>query len=695
MTVQSTNRENTYTATGTDSSYEYTFKIFDKTELRVTTRDLVGVETLLVVDVGYTVTGVGEVLGGTVVLTAGNLTAGHIITIRRDPDLTQKTDLRNQGSSWPANIEKEFDRSRMIDQAQQTEIDRSMKLPDTFGASVSADLPAPQADFLLGWNSAATALENVTIVDGTSSAQFSDTTNVLNGDAKIGVKRTITNAKATTVHEVIERSIISVFDVMTQADVNDVQAGTLGVDVQADIANAIASGNDVYMPEGSYSVGSKVALDNADQQLLGAGNLTVIVPNAATFNVFEPEADNITIRNMKINGAASDDTTTQYGIFTAAANPAKYLKIYNVTFSGATASDGLNNGIKFDTGSDYGEVAHCDFERLWGEISGTGYGVLAGTVTRLNVHDNNGIGAAGRGRHFIYLSAGCEDCDVSHNYAIAFNEDAFTMASTGGQSPNKRCKFVHNWAIDCCVNGTTASGAVSIFGHAEDVEIVDNIIRGSKAKGITVDVNGETDIDGVTISGNKVRNSDLVGIDMISATNVLVEGNRVHESSQASVGVSANIRIASDGTTTPDGYLIAANHSTGPTNARSPFKIDSTSPTVTNIKLDGNFFPTCNFAGIELNGVKCQIDGWLHHSETYNPASIANGASLTYGGITITGAAVNDRVIATHDQNHDGVSISGYVTAADTVSVNFLNNSGGAKDISNGTLSVSVQKREF
>lgn len=143
MTISSTTSRVTYTGNGAVSTYSYTFKIFAKEDLRVTVRNTSGVETRLAEGTDYTVTGVGETVGGTIVLvnasqawlTAGKLTTGYILSIRRVRAITQGTDIRNQSAFFPETHEDVFDSLVMIDQGQQDELDRSVKLSETVPAS--------------------------------------------------------------------------------------------------------------------------------------------------------------------------------------------------------------------------------------------------------------------------------------------------------------------------------------------------------------------------------------------------------------------------------------------------------------------------------------------------------------------------------------------------------------------------------
>ena len=164
MTISSLINENTYVGAGSTDTFSYNFLIFVDSDLLVTQRDDNDAESLLVLDVDYTVTGVGDPGGGTIVLTAGNLTTGYALTIRRVRPLTQETDIRNLGDSFPETIEDAFDDFIMIAQQLQRDHDRTLILPETT-TGVSMVLPEPIA---LKWpriNAAGTGWEWVSAAD--------------------------------------------------------------------------------------------------------------------------------------------------------------------------------------------------------------------------------------------------------------------------------------------------------------------------------------------------------------------------------------------------------------------------------------------------------------------------------------------------------------------------------------------------
>lgn len=153
MSLSSSTSRNDYVGNGSVDTYDYDFKIFDEDHLLVVVRHpTTSVETELTITTDYTVTGVNSSSGGTVVLVdngqawidaGGDLDVDWAITIKRVVPLTQTTDIRNQGDFYPEVHEDQFDKLTMIEQQQQDDIDRSLKMPVSVPASAfSPELPS-------------------------------------------------------------------------------------------------------------------------------------------------------------------------------------------------------------------------------------------------------------------------------------------------------------------------------------------------------------------------------------------------------------------------------------------------------------------------------------------------------------------------------------------------------------------------
>jgi hypothetical protein len=79
----------------------------------------------------------------------------------------------------------------------------------------------------------------------------------------------------------------------------------------------------------------------------------------------------------------------------------------------------------------------------------------------------------------------------------------------------------------------------------------------------------------------------------------------------------------------------------------------------------------------------------LTGTATYDPPSLADGAGDTTT-VTVTGAVLGDMALASFSLTTSGITITAWVSASDTVSVRFQNESGGILDIGSGTLKAAV-----
>lgn len=157
MSISSEANRNTYTGNDTFDALPYTFRITDETHVKVAVRAVAtGVETPLTLTTHYTVDGVGDAGGGDVNLVHGafawqnadgTLKTGYKAVVLLYPPIKQESDFRNQGEFFPETHEDAFDLACRVDQRQQDEIDRSVKLPDSVSADdVDPTLPADIAD---------------------------------------------------------------------------------------------------------------------------------------------------------------------------------------------------------------------------------------------------------------------------------------------------------------------------------------------------------------------------------------------------------------------------------------------------------------------------------------------------------------------------------------------------------------------
>ena len=130
MTVSTVVDHNDYTGNGVTTSFPYTFRIFKKTDLAVSVVDLNENITVLVLDTDYTVTNAGGYNGGNVILNAP-LANGWKISIARELEPTQETDLRNQGKFFAEVHEDAFDKLTMLIQQAYSMFRLALRKPSS------------------------------------------------------------------------------------------------------------------------------------------------------------------------------------------------------------------------------------------------------------------------------------------------------------------------------------------------------------------------------------------------------------------------------------------------------------------------------------------------------------------------------------------------------------------------------------
>ena len=132
MTISSTTVRNSYSGDGSTTTFSYTFKIFQDSDIQVIIRSANGTETTKTITTHYTVTGAGDSGGGSVIFTSGNIpTATQTVVLRRNIPQTQSIDYI-ANDPFPAESHEEgLDRATMAIQQLQEEVTRSLKLSKT------------------------------------------------------------------------------------------------------------------------------------------------------------------------------------------------------------------------------------------------------------------------------------------------------------------------------------------------------------------------------------------------------------------------------------------------------------------------------------------------------------------------------------------------------------------------------------
>lgn len=395
-------------------------------------------------------------------------------------------------------------------------------------------------------------------------------------------------------------------------DAND---GLVPGKAKATIAAAItalpAGGGEIRLAAGSVLQPTTSTV--VDKRVVLTGNgATVRAANTTMAQILQPTsgANGSVITGVRFEGAATTDATDQFAILSHASDPASDITVIGCEFTGVNSTTGLNNGIKCDTGSTNWLIQGNKFERLIGEISGTGYGVLCGAATRIKVIANEFIGAVGQGRHAVYFSAGTSNSIAAFNTTTNFNEAAYVVYATSAQPAGEANTIAQNAAIGCAANGTTDSASIEVVGNALNTVVSLNRVQGSGADGIIVTDSAQGLLNiGTRLIHNSIRNSQRNGIQLVGTQDARVRGNEAVDNGQSGGGGTySGIRVTSyrsgTGFVQPNDNWLMGNESHGATQRNAIDLVDNApDPNPVGTVIKGNVVGTGTVGAINLNGL--------------------------------------------------------------------------------------------
>lgn len=142
-----------------------------------------------------------------------------------------------------------------------------------------------------------------------------------------------------------------------------------------------------------------------------------------------------------------------------------------------------------------------------------------------------------------------------------------------------------------------------------------------------------------------------------------------------------------DGTLVPLGAFIAVAGAISPKN-----RVIAKNGNV--LTLDGNASATVSSAAVSYVGPALRDFGYVENAGAvvYDPPSLATGTETTTQTVSVTSAALGDRVDITFANDLQGLRLWGWVSAAGTVSFRFRNDTGGTIDLASGTVKAWVRK---
>ena len=412
MTVSSTTSKVSYTGNGSTTAFAVPFYFLEAADLQVILRSSAGVETVQALTTNYTVAGAGVSSGGTVTMLTAPA-AAVTVTIRRNIEATQETDLLPNDRLPAESLETALDKVTMLTQQLGEESARSIKFPAS-DAVMSAQLPASsaRAGKYLGFDASGLPV----VADGPATPySASDVSYLASGS---GATLRSVNSKL--------RDTVSVKDFGAVGD-----GSTDDTTAFANAAAAAASANAaVYVPATAthYKITNEIVLA-AGVAFVGDGFGSRIQQYTRDKNVFIAN-DNTAIRDLHLQG---DNVTTtsldnkNSGVF--AENRS------NVTVSGCFATRFQNGLCQFRNVRDYKITDNFCYDNPYSIASGavnadiivysltTATG-LRGIIARNHCLSNNDFG--------IFADANGFDLDLLITDNVCVTLSGGTEAASGG-----------------------------------------------------------------------------------------------------------------------------------------------------------------------------------------------------------------------------------------------------------------------
>lgn len=437
MTISSVTTRNNYLGTGITGPYAYNFRIFAAVDL-VVTRTVGALSTVLAYPTDYSVTGVGNRSGGSITLTAA-LAAGAVLTIERRLGITQGTALKNQGAYYPEVHEAAFDRATMVDQQQQDQLDRSLRLASTFDPAL--------------YDMTLRELTAGKVVTGTGTGLTMSTLDS-SAVALPGEGRTVATLSAYLANNAV-RNIVD-FGADATGTANSYAA------IVAAIAAIPSAGGVVWIPAGTFKSLSNITIT-------GKSNLTIAGPGTLSFPSATSGQTPLTITGTNLGTTSTLSVAASEGAMSITVTSAAALAALGGEMAMITSTERWSDN---DTQYVKGELIFIDSVNLGTNVltlkhalkdSYAVAGVTA-TVTRLSKITDvrlEGFTLQGPG-------AGAHSYGLTVAYADGITVSGVKL--TGCEDIGLALSYCHKWTFTggCRVIGS--DGAAATPGYAYEID---------------------------------------------------------------------------------------------------------------------------------------------------------------------------------------------------------------------------------
>ena len=700
MTVTALVTRNDITATASQTSFTYTFRVLAATDMDV-------YQNGVLLSSGYTVNNVGNTTGGTVVLDSG-VPVGQIVSLVLAMPLDRTTNYQNSGKFLADDVNEDFDKIYIGAVQNENEGGRSLRLKDVEPPTSGVDMTIPLKDDrkgkLLSFNSITGAPEASTLSVLYDSAAYTPYNFTGNGSTVAFTLGSTPNSENNTqvyidgVYQ--QKDGYNVSGTVLTFSVAPPNLSTIEVMVTSALAVGSTSSDLVsYLPSGTGAVattvqtklretvsvkdfgavGDGVTDDTAAIQLaFNAANNKTLLFNEGTYLVSKSSSDYILEVPSSISIVGTEGqvtiklkTATGTAYMLGRASSSSHFSMEGIILNGnSTVLTGINcNGVHLPEATVIKSKnnAYLNLKDQGSAVGGKGIYANSSTfVSEINVENDTFSNISTNAiQSYKGLQITVKDC-----YATGLLT-SFTDLNPLPSGVNVRTKCtIKNNVANCSASFNSSHSVFSLLG--DDVECTGNKVTGGGVQIVVHDLAGNTlHLRNYVVSDNMLWNSlgNGITINQNSATygnnsnaQVVVSNNNIY--SPALTGISVVGAYVGSGATLGSTVISGNTVVDGLTNTLVPDAAAGISLLGTvNTVVDSNVIISPRYAGIlaYYDGSNISINNNII-TDHQGRSTVGGGTSTPQAGapIFINGGGAT---VAMENVNVTGNIIKNYATA--------------------------------
>lgn len=703
----------TYPANGVDTLFGVPFPYLDKAHV------LVEVDGVALATTDY----VWETPSS--IRTNAAYAAPSSIKIRRQTPEAALTTYQSGSTLTEEDLERDSLQALYRLEEVQSELNRTFKLPQDL-AGVSTEVPAPAPLAPLVWKADGSGLDNgdpALAGDMLLRGALADT-GASKGAALVGFQQSGVGAVPRTIQAKGR-------DIKSSADFDAINTGLTDTSAELQAALNAAAGGELTILPGDYLLGSALEipsdttvyahgatfyrvgtlnnmLRNKADGLAGGytanSNITIIggkwdsengggSPSGNCTVISFGHATNVKVLGVEVNNENGWHHIELNGVNRGLIRDCRFTGGYDsaLTTNETIQIDSADNAGQFPWFGPYDNTVCNNIRIINNRFENTGCGIGTHSPTTGSNHNNILID----GNYFAIIYTACVKASDWSDVKIVNNKgdtiEYGVLVQIGSRIANDFTIANNTFYRIGYGSGSLDSRGIRVLGNAAGY-CKNLVISGNKI----IDVTGSNGTHGITVDvpqfasivGNVVDSTNRSGIFVFGGRDVSVSGN-----------VATNVNVSGlgyEGIRLGDGTLANSTRINAHGNVCATlgtYAIENS--VVRNNNVSTSASHTGNGAGTTTSGnLVAGVMQWadLTGSTTYDPPSLGAGIGITTT-VTVTGAAIGDVVIGVSlTTAQPGVMVTGVVTAANTVSVRFRNDTGSTIDMTSGTLRVYVNK---